>query len=257
MAIATWLEGEPVPVIKLVIQFDGTDFHGWQAQGQLRTVQGVLTSALVQMIGPVFLRSSSRTDAGVHALAMPVVFATEKSLPMKAYRRGLNALLPPDVSIVDAVEVPDDFDPRAWSRGKSYRYRIWNHELPVALESRYAWHIPYPLDIAAMNDGGRYLLGEHDFSSFRAAHCDSKSTVRLMESIGVVQVGDGALLHVDVCANAFMRNMVRIIVGTLVDVGTGRKQPAELGRILEARSRPMAGPTAPAHGLFLREVRYS
>ncbi|NUN13284.1 MAG: tRNA pseudouridine(38-40) synthase TruA [Myxococcales bacterium] len=245
-----------MPAVKLVIQFDGTDFHGWQVQDRVRTVQGVLTSALSQMIGAVSLRSSSRTDAGVHAIAMPVVFRTDKTLPMKAYRRGLNAILPSDVSVVDATEVADDFDPRGWSLGKSYRYRIWNHELPVALESRYAWHVPNHLDIAAMNEGGAYLLGEHDFSSFRAAHCDSKSTMRLMHSVRVAKVGDNGLLQVDVCANAFLRNMVRIIVGTLVDVGTGRKKPVEVEKILQARSRPVAGPTAPPHGLFLREVRY-
>jgi tRNA pseudouridine38-40 synthase len=245
-----------VPHIKLLIQFDGTDFHGWQAQRDLRTVQGTLALAVARMAGDrVTLRSSSRTDAGVHARAMPVQFQVERQIPPSGWVLGLNSLLPPDLSVISAEDVTADFDVRRSSLGKTYRYCVWNAPHRAALTERYAWHVPARLDLDPMREASRHLLGEHDFSAFRAAHCDSLSTVRNMERIEVSGAA-GDRVEIEVRANAFLRNMVRIIAGTLVEVGAGRFTPAEVARMLADKDRTRAGKTAPARGLFLHEVHY-
>ncbi len=243
--------------VRLIIQFDGTDFHGWQAQRDLRTVQGVLGEAVAKMNGePTCLRTSSRTDAGVHAIAMPVVFDTQRDIPEDGWVRGLNTSLPDDLSVLDASVVPDDFEPRRWAVGKTYRYQVWTAPWRCALVGRYAWHVPRALDLDAMREASIYLLGENDFSSFRARECDSRTTTRNVERI-VVSGEPGGLVRIEISANAFLRKMARIMAGTLVEVGWGRYQPEDVADMLAARDRAAAGRTAPAHGLFLAEVRYA
>lgn len=242
----------------LLVQFDGTDLHGWQQQAGDRTVQGLLRDALAQMLGhDVNLRASSRTDAGVHALALPVSFRTPRTIPCHGILRGLNSMLPDEVSVVSARDVPESFDARDRSRGKEYRYDIWNADFRSALRARYAWWVRGgELDVAAMRAGAAHLVGEHDFRSFRASGCDAKTTSRRLTRVDVA-TPEPHLVRVTVEGNAFLRNMVRILVGTLVDVGRGRMPPAAVGEVLAACDRTVAGPTAPPQGLTLVRVLYA
>lgn len=241
--------------ILLVLEYDGTEFHGFQRQDGLRTVQGELERALAVMLGEeARLRSSSRTDAGVHALAHPVNFLTEKERPLKAYFLGCNSLLPPDLAVRQALEVPLDFDARSDSLGKRYRYAVLNTRGRRPAMERTAWHVEWPLDIERMQAAARHLLGEHDLSAFRSAHCDSLSTERYVRAIDISRKGD--LVEIEIEANAFLRNMARIITGTLVEVGRGKRDPAWVLELLNNRIRAEAGMTAPAKGLCLLRVFY-
>jgi len=241
--------------IRLVVEYDGTDFAGWQRQPQQRTVQAALEDALFRLTGErLVVHGAGRTDAGVHALGQVAAITTASPLPAETLRRALCALLPAGLSVVDADEVDADFDPRRHARGKLYRYRIWNRASRSPHEARYAWHRSRPLDDAAMAEAAALLVGEHDFAAFRAADCERRTTVRRVFSLAVRR--HGALLTLEIEATAFLKNMVRIIVGTLDEVGRGRRPPASLGVILRGRDRTAAGPTAPPHGLFLVEVHY-
>ncbi len=243
--------------IRLTIQFDGTDFCGWQAQAEERTVQGVLTEALTRLLGgeQVVLHSSSRTDSGVHALAMPVSFRTKSPLPLKAFVLGLNSLLPDDVRVLEARDAHPSFHARFSTRFKTYLYRIQNGRVALPLERRLSWNVRPPLDVDRMREAARSLLGRHDFSSFRAAQCDAASPERTVTRCEVGWERPG-IVTVLVTADGFLRNMVRIIVGSLVEVGVGKRPPSWLQEVLESRDRRLAGPTAPAQGLFLYAVEY-
>ena len=242
--------------ILLLVQYDGTDFNGWQVQSEQRTVQAVLEGAISGMTQtPVRCRASSRTDAGVHARGLPVMFETETHIPLRGFERGLNGLLPWDLSIVAAAEVGPEFDVRRSSLGKTYSYQIWNGPSRSALLTRAAWHVPMPLDVAAMAEAAVPLLGEHDFSSYRAASCQARTATRRLTRLTVEGEPRG-LLRVTVEGNAFLQHMVRILVGTLVEVGRGFQSMAWPGEALAARSREAAGPTAPGRGLCLERVRY-
>jgi tRNA pseudouridine38-40 synthase len=239
----------------LIFEYDGTAFHGWQRQGVQRTVQGTAEEAISQLEGrPCSLRTSSRTDAGVHALAHPAGLRTERNLPLMAYFAGLNSMLPPDLSVRQVLEVGPDFDARRSARGKRYAYRIYNAPGRRPLYSATSWHIPWALDLRAMREAAIHFLGEHDMSAFRAAHCDSKSTVRNIRAVDIHS--DGDLVTIEIEANAFLRNMARVMVGTLVEVGRGRRPPDWLPGVLAAKDRTLAGMTAPAHGLCLKLVYY-
>lgn len=243
--------------IRLWIQFDGTEFHGWQQQGTLRTVQSVLADAIGTMIGerPV-VQSSSRTDAGVHAMAMPVNFHCDKDLPLKAFWLGLNALLPPDLRVIRAEEVDTDFNARFEAVRKTYWYRVLSGRVALPLDRRNAWFVPEKsLDLGAMRTAARCLVGEHDFSSFRAALCDAASPVRRLYRLDIVAERPD-LCRIEVEGSGFLRNMVRILAGTLVAVGRGRFPAEWVGEVLTARDRRLAGQTAPPHGLTLIEVMY-
>jgi tRNA pseudouridine38-40 synthase len=242
--------------VRLVVEYDGSELHGWQRQTGVPTVQQHLEEALAKLLQhetPV--AGASRTDAGVHARGQVASFRTEKPIPLHGIRRGLNSLLPEAISIRDAAEVPEDFHPRFSATGKHYRYTIlarpdrsprWRHR---------AWHHSEPLNLHAMHDASRALLGEHDFAAFRAAGCTAKTTMRRVDSITFTRLHPD-LLEVDIRGNAFLRMMVRILVGTLTEVGTGRRPASQVAEILASKDRTQAGKTAPPHGLELICVHY-
>lgn len=241
--------------IKLIIEYDGTAYSGWQVQPNGLTVQEVMEGALLRMLGePTRLRSSGRTDAGVHARGMVACFTTERTLPLRAFREGLNTLLPSDISVRDACEVPLAFNPRSDASGKHYRYSILLDPLRSPLARHVAWRIGGKLDVEAMRAACTHFVGEHDFAGFRASNCAAKTTVRTIFSLEVVQ--EGAWLHVDVNGSGFLKNMVRVIVGTLVEVGLGKRAPEEIAKLLLAGDRQVSGQTAPPHGLCLMQVYY-
>jgi tRNA pseudouridine38-40 synthase len=256
----------PVRHIRLVVEYDGTDLCGWQRQANGATVQGHLEAALGKLLAhEVAVTGASRTDAGVHARGQVASFRTERAIPLHGIRRGLNSMLPPAIAIVSAGEAADDFHPRFSATGKHYRYLLYTRAERSPRWRHRAWHHPAPLDRAAMREGAAALIGEHDFAAFRAAGCTARRTVRRIDQIEIAaptgQMGDpdddaAWIIAIDVRGNAFLRNMVRIVVGTLVEVGEGRRAPSQVAEILAAKDRTRAGITAPAAGLELVSVRY-
>jgi tRNA pseudouridine38-40 synthase len=242
--------------IRLIVEYDGTSLAGWQRQLNGPTVQQHLEEALGRLLShEVTVAGASRTDAGVHARGQVAAFRTEKPIPLRGIRRGLNSLLPPAIAIRDAAEVADDFHPPHSATGKHYRYTIFTRaERSPRLRDR-AWHHPGPLAVPAMQAAAASLIGEHDFAAFRAAGCTAATTMRRVDSIAITR-SQPELVDVDVRGNAFLRQMVRIIVGTLVEVGAGRRPPTQVAEILASKDRTQAGITAPAHGLELIEVLY-
>jgi tRNA pseudouridine38-40 synthase len=237
-----------------VVAFDGTGFAGFQDQGEhARTVQRELSRALLTLTGEdIAVRGSSRTDAGVHALGLVINFRTASHIPLKAFHLGLNSLLPRDVAVQEAGEAPPGFDSRDSTLAKTYQYRIWADRNRNPLLLTRAWHVKRPLDLGAMNRAAAAFLGPHDFSAFRAAHCDSRSTERDIYRAEVRGAPPEVL--VEVCGNAFLRNMVRIMVGTLKEVGEGRRPEGDVARLLLEGDRTQAGETAPPQGLTLVKV---
>jgi tRNA pseudouridine38-40 synthase len=241
---------------KLTLEYDGTDFHGWQVQARERTVQGVLEDAVAQLFGePVRVASAGRTDAGVHARGQVAAFSVQRERPLDTVLSGLNALTPADVAVRSAEVADDDFDPRRDARCRLYRYRIWNTRWTSPFWRRYTWHVVRPLDIERMAVGAAQLLGTHDFTSFRAADCDAENPIRtIMRS--EIETDDCMILYT-VEANAFLRHMVRNIIGTLVEVGLGERPAESIAALIEKRDRSLAGATAPAAGLCLERVWYA
>ena len=241
--------------ILLTLEYDGTDFVGWQIQPNGRSVQEVLEAALARVLGsPVRVHSAGRTDAGVHARGMPAHFETAAGLPLAAYREGVNRLLPPDVAVREAVEASQGFHARFDARGKWYRYSIYCAPVRSPLLGRSAWHIRSALDLPAMCRAAQDFVGSHDFAAFRAAGCDARTTVREVFSVQLEQQGE--LLLIDVRGGGFLRHMVRVMVGTLVEIGMGRRPATDVTQLLGHGCRQKAGRTAPAHGLCLMEVWY-
>lgn len=246
---------EGVRHIRLVVEYDGSSLHGWQRQANAPTVQQHLEEALTKLCAhAVGVTGASRTDAGVHARGQVACFRTERAIPLHGVRRGLNSLLPESIAIREAEEVDESFHPRFSATGKHYRYTILTARDRSPRWRERAWHHPEALDRDAMRAAAAHLCGEHDYAAFRAAGCTAKTTVRRIDAIDLTDVGEALL--VDVRGNAFLRNMVRIVVGTLVEVGRGRMTPAQVAEILASKDRTTAGPTAPARGLELVEVRY-
>ncbi len=242
--------------IRLMIQFDGTDFSGWQMQAKERTVQGVLHVALQKLTGQkIVLYSSSRTDAGVHALEMPVNFHLDTNLPLKAFHLGLNDHLPDDVQVLEATDADPGFNSRFSALGKTYLYRVHTGETTLPLQRRQAWHVRGSLDVDAMKEAAAILVGRHNFSAFRSAHCDADNPIRTVDAI-TVEAGSDGIINITVSARGFLRNMVRIIAGSLVWVGRGRKDVEWIRGLLESGDRTQGGVTAPPQGLFLVKVHY-
>jgi tRNA pseudouridine38-40 synthase len=242
--------------IKLTIEYDGTAYHGWQIQPALRTIQGLVREQIVQITQQeVNLIGAGRTDAGVHALAQVASFKTENMIDLLSLQRGLNGLLPPDIVVTSAEEVGEKFHARFSARSKVYEYHILNQPYPSAILRDYAWFIPHELDLPSMKRCGKLLIGSRDFSSFRASGDESRHSMREVIRLEIER-REGNLIVIVIEANAFLREMVRSIVGTLVDVGRGKTSFSEFKEIFGAQDRRRAGMTAPAQGLFLVEVKY-
>jgi tRNA pseudouridine38-40 synthase len=240
---------------KLTLEYDGTNYHGWQLQKNAVTLQGTIEAVLARLCGgPIRVRVAGRTDAGVHALGQVVSFKSEKALRLHQIQRALNALLPPDMVVRQVESVHDTFNPRRDALSRTYRYQIWNRPWPSAIWARYSWHVPFPLDHDAMNQAAALLLGDHDFSSFQGSDWVEHPPRRTVLRSTVRREGD--FLIYDVEARSFLRHMVRNIVGTLVDVGRGALSSEEFTAVFAARDRTRAGITAPPQGLFLVEVKY-
>ncbi|HEY6106345.1 MAG TPA: tRNA pseudouridine(38-40) synthase TruA [Anaeromyxobacteraceae bacterium] len=245
-----------MPVVKLVLEYDGTRYVGWQVQPNGPSIQAEVERALQALRkAPVRVTGAGRTDAGVHALGQVASFPEERPLPLPAYLKGMNALLPEDVAVRAASLEPDGFDARRDASGKRYRYRIQNLETRAPLGRRTAWQIFRPLDAEAMRAAARPLLGRHDFAAFQAADCESHHAVRDLSRLEVLGEPRGEI-QVVAEATAFVKHMVRNLVGTLVEVGLGREPPEWVAQVLAGRDRAGAGPTAPPHGLCLEEVFY-
>ncbi|HDS84996.1 MAG TPA: tRNA pseudouridine(38-40) synthase TruA [Phycisphaerales bacterium] len=241
--------------IKLVVHYDGTAYHGWQKQPGAPTIQGTLEEALERLCGAaVNVVGSSRTDAGVHALGQVAHFDLDSPVPTENIARALNNLLPDDIAVTDAQDVRDDFDAIRSTRSKRYRYTICTGMIRPVQRIRYCWHRPGPLDVPAMQSAAAQLVGTHDFKSFASAADTRESSVRTVLECTVLQKDDE--IFVDVAATGFLYNMVRNIVGTLVEIGRGRWAPEQIDRILAAKDRAAAGPIAPASGLCLMDIQY-
>ncbi len=242
--------------IKLLIEYDGTNYLGWQVQPKGATIQGFIEDKLALLTGePVHLIGSGRTDAGVHALGQVAHFKTKSQMDVGSIQRALNSLLPRDIVIQKVEEVEEGFHARRQSISKIYEYRILNRNIRSPFHRGYAWHIPQTLDLEEMKKATQGLVGEHDFSSFRSVGSPTRTAVRRVIHAEWKKGGEG-LIRFEIEANGFLKQMVRAIVGTLVEVGKGKMGSEEFPEILRAKDRKKAGPTAPAHGLFLKEVKY-
>lgn len=240
--------------LKLTIQYDGTKYCGWQKQPNSSGIQGTIEYAIYEITREkVNIIGSGRTDAGVHALGQVANFKTNSNIPAARIPDALNAKLPKDISIIDCQEVSDDFHSRYSATGKIYRYLIYNKPYRSPLYKDISYHVRYDLDIQKMRVEAQSLLGTHEFKGFMSSGSSVKDTVRTIHNISIEESGDLIVLQVE--GNGFLYNMVRILVGTLVDIGRGRiDKPLE--EIIASQDRGEAGHTAPAHGLFLKKVHY-
>jgi len=242
--------------IKLLIEYDGTNYQGWQVQPKGPTIQGILEEKLGLLTGrPVQLFGSGRTDSGVHALGQVAHFKTQSRMDIHTIQRALNSLLPPDIVIQKVEEVDEGFHARKHSKSKIYEYRILNRNLRSAFHRGYVWHIPQKLNLAEIRKATQSLVGEHDFSAFCTVGSPTRTTVRRVIRAEWRRGRDG-LLRFEIEANGFLKQMVRSIIGTLVEIGKGKMKAVEIRMILNSKDRKEAGPTAPAQGLFLKKVKY-
>ena len=242
--------------IKIVIEYDGTDYHGWQCQANLPTVQKTIEDAIEQITREkVKITGSGRTDAGVHATGQVASFFAETQMDSETLGKALNSALPKDISIIKVREMPDDFHAQFSSRSKVYEYRILNRPHPSALQRNRVWHIPEKLDTRKMKEAAGYLEGTHDFSVFAAADIKVKSTVRTVKRIHVKKTRENVIL-IEIEADGFLKRMVRMITGTLVKTGRGRLSPEGFGQILARGQKTKNVFTAPPQGLFLKKVIY-
>jgi tRNA pseudouridine38-40 synthase len=252
--------------LKLTVAYDGTDFAGWQRQARERTVQAVIEDAIAPIEkAPVTVTGAGRTDAGVHAAGQVVSVSLETAISCQELRRALNATLPDDVRVLVVEQAARAFSARHDAKLKTYHYAIWNGVAVPPSYRRYAWHVPQPMDLGAMNEAAAILVGSHDFAAFQATGSDVKTTVRRLLASAVrdldptgllPRVEGDRLLRYEVMGTGFLRHMVRNIVGTLADVGRRRLSVAEFAAILESRDRGAAGRAAPPQGLVLWQVEY-
>jgi len=242
--------------IRLIVEYEGTNYAGWQIQEGLATVQGSLSDAATELTGEdIIVRGASRTDAGVHALGQVASFNTLSTIPASSMARALNAILPDDIVVIEAADADPAFDPRRDSKLKTYRYRILNRPMPSALHARFSWFVYEPLDLGLMREAARHFIGEKDFASFMAAHSDAAHSIREVTGVEIERKGD-EIVEVLVMGTAFLRHMVRIMVGTLVEAGRGKLHPDRVLPILDAKDRRVARMTAPPQGLCLVSIEY-
>jgi tRNA pseudouridine38-40 synthase len=241
---------------KCIISYDGSGFSGYQVQPNKRTVQSDIEAVLTKMHKDkrVLVSGSGRTDAGVHAKGQVIHFDSPLPIPEKKWVLALNSLLPEDIVVLSVEKVDLTFHARFDATGKEYRYFLYLSSTRDPFQRNYAYQYPYLLNIEAIREGSQYLLGTHDFSSFCSAKTEVEDKVRTIEKIDLVM--EGELFLIRFVGNGFLYNMVRILVGTLLEVGTGAREPMEIRDILEKKDRRYAGKTAPAHGLYLWEVFY-
>ena len=245
--------GADVKRVMLTVAYDGTNYHGWQLQPNAVTIETVLNDALRTLLKEEISGiGASRTDTGVHSLGSIAVFDTEARMPVERMPYAINQWLPEDIRIQCAKEVAPDFHPRRCDSRKTYEYRILNREFPLPTERLYAYFTYVPLDVSLMRQAAGFLVGRHDFKSFCSADSSAETTVRTIYDLRIEQQGD--LIVIRITGDGFLYNMVRIIAGTLMEVGKGRRRPEEMEDILDSLDRTKAGPTAPACGLTL--VKY-
>ena len=241
---------------KMTIEYDGTEYHGWQRQKEDRSIQQEIEKAILSMTArQVVLSASGRTDAGVHARGQVANFCCDTELAPEVIQKGLNSLLPADIVIKDCCRVDDAFHARYDAKSKLYHYKMLNRDLPQAIGRQYALFIRRKLNSGAMRLAMTHIIGSHDFKAFEGTGSPRSNTTRNVMAAELTEEADGQVTF-KIEANGFLRFMVRNIVGTLIDVGLGKTTPDEFKKILESRDRSRAGATAPAHGLFLMEVKY-
>ncbi len=239
--------------IKLVIAYDGTNYVGWQYQPNGISVQQRLEQALQQLTGIIHtVYSSGRTDSGVHARGMVCHLITERDLPLSAWREGVNRFLPEDIAVRHVEFVDDQFHARFSARGKHYRYTILRDQIRSPLESKTSWQVKKSLDLEKMQQAAQDFVGQHDFAAFRTSGCSAKTTIREIFSIDFTE--EGSLLHIDICGSGFLRNMIRMMVGTLVQIGRGKRPVMVIQQLLKGSGSVATPLTAPAQGLCLMEV---
>ncbi len=242
-------------MLRLTIQYDGTDYVGWQRQPNGVSIQELVERAIEPIEGrPVTIVGAGRTDAGVHALGQVASVQLQSAIDAATLMRALNATLPEDVRVASAEEAAPDFNARFSAIGKVYAYRIWRGAFLPPFERRYVWHVPPPLDVERMREAARPLTGRHDFSAFRAAGSDAATSERTIRDLRLD--GEDERITLTIAGDGFLRYMVRAITGTLVDVGQGRRSVESVAAALASRDRAQAGPTAPAKGLVLLKVEY-
>lgn len=241
--------------VKLVVAYDGTNYCGWQIQPEAVTVEKILNNCLHSVTGEeIRVIGASRTDSGVHAYGNVAVFDTESSIPGDRFSYVMNKMLPDDIVIQDSCEVAPDFHPRHCDTRKTYEYRIMNRKFALPTRRLDTYFFPYALDLEAMKEAAAHLVGEHDFKSFCSVKTQTETTVRTIYDIEVFKTDD--IITIRVKGNGFLYNMVRIIAGTLIQVGTGRFAPSRVEEMLSSCDRKVAGPTAPPEGLTLVEIEY-
>ncbi len=252
--------------IRLTIQYDGTNYSGWQVQKNGTTIQGLLENALFTITGvQTRVTGAARTDAGVHALEQVASFKTESPLKSQVLLKAINGNLPQDIRVINTEDCHHDFHPRYDAKNKTYSYIISKTGPYSVFLERYSWNMPYRLKCDAMREAAKYLAGEHDFSCFRASGCSSKHPVRTIHKIEVSELSSvefiglqfqSPIIKISITACAFLRHMVRNIVGTLVEIGREKSPPEKMKEILKSKDRRTAGKTAPAQGLFLEKIEY-
>jgi len=250
------MTGNNIRNFKMVVEYDGSAYRGWQRQKNDLSIQQVLEEAIKKITGQkVSVIGSGRTDAGVHALNQVASFRCATKLPVNSIYRGVNSVLPEDIVVKEMEEVPFEFHAQRDVKSKIYVYKICNQKLRPALGRNYSWFVRFDLDLAKMRQAAKALIGTHDFSCFCATGTDVQDRVRTIKNIEIKNGQEGNI-EIIVEAKGFLKYMVRNIIGTLVEVGRGKREPEEMKKIIDSRDRKIAGATAPAHGLFLMEVIY-